>query len=80
MTDEVDRAQELEQQQRDEAIRRARIAASFTPRDPSVETECIDCAGEIEPERLRVLKTTARCAECAQLLEQKHRGTAWARS
>jgi len=77
VADEIDRAQELEQQERDEAIRRARIAASFEPRDPAVENECIDCEGPIEPERRRLLNTS-RCANCAHVHEAYHRrGRPW---
>ncbi|GEM_PF-3149951 len=62
MADIVDRAQELEQRQRDAAL--ARITASFAPRDPRVDTACADCGGAIEPARLRTLNTI-RCRACA---------------
>jgi RNA polymerase-binding transcription factor DksA len=74
VADEVDRAQELEQQQRDEAIARVRMAQAFVPRDPRVDDSCIDCGEAIEPERIRALSRTARCARCAHLFEQRHRG------
>jgi RNA polymerase-binding transcription factor DksA len=74
MADDVDRAQEREQQQRDEAIARIRIALSHVPRDPRVDDDCIDCGHAIEPERLRVLVSTSRCARCAHALEVLHRG------
>lgn len=64
MIDVVDRAQELEQRQRDEAIARVRIAQSKQPRDPRVDDECVTCGRPIEPERLRTLNTI-RCRECA---------------
>lgn len=51
------------ERRRDEAIRRARIAASFEPRDPAIDSLCI-CGKPIEPERLRTLNTI-RCRACA---------------
>jgi len=67
MIDDVERGQEAAQQFTDDAIAaaRARIAASFEPRDPAVERQCIDCDAEIEPERLQALGKTSRCAACA---------------
>ena len=84
MADDIDRAQEREQLDRDLALRAAqeRIAASFTPRDPSVASFCIDCDGSIEPERLVALNhKTSRCAECARLFEVMFRnaGKQWNR-
>lgn len=75
MADDIDRAQEREQYDRTQAIAAAqvRIAASFVPRDPSVERECIDCGLEIEAERLRVLRVTSRCARCAHIHELQYR-------
>lgn len=68
MSDVVDQAQELEQQQRDAAIHRVRVAQSFVPRDPRVNANCIDCGNAIEPERLRLI-STCRCAHCAHAWE-----------
>lgn len=68
MADDIDRAQEREQQDRDRALAamQARIDASFEPRDPRIDDECIDCEQAIEPERLRVLgRGTSRCSTCA---------------
>jgi RNA polymerase-binding transcription factor DksA len=71
----MDRIQEQETVEREQAIAaaRARIAASFDPRDARVDGTCIDCDESIEPARLAALGKTARCAECAHRFEQRHR-------
>ncbi len=84
MADDIDRAQEREQLDRDMALRAAkeRIAASFTPRDPRVADFCIECDNPIEPERLAALnRKTSRCAECARAHEAMFRraGKQWNR-
>jgi RNA polymerase-binding transcription factor DksA len=74
--DEVDRAQESEEADRERALKamRDRIAASFVPRNPLVEEACIDCGNAIEKERLKALRRTARCADCAHAFERLHPG------
>ena len=72
MADDVDRAQEAEQQHRDEAIRRARTAASFEHAMPL--RECQDCGAQIEAARRRLLPYTGRCAACARAYEKLLRG------
>jgi RNA polymerase-binding transcription factor DksA len=69
--DDIDRAQELEQLQRGIALdaARARITASFASRDAGVDETCIDCGNAIEPERMKALRSTSRCFECARALE-----------
>jgi RNA polymerase-binding transcription factor DksA len=77
--DEIDRAQEREQIDRELALNaaRARVAASFEPRDASVDGRCIDCGNAIEPGRLAALQgCCSRCIECAQRNEQVLRGRA----
>lgn len=72
MSDAVDDAQVSEALALKVALdaQAARIAEAFAPRDPTVANYCIDCGGAIEPERLRVLRSTARCAECAHTFER----------
>lgn len=79
MADEIDRAQEREHNDRELALsaQRERIAASFAPRDPRASENCIDCERPIEPERLRVVRSTSRCAACAREYEAKSRGWVW---
>lgn len=81
MTDEIDRAQEREQRDRDMALLalRERIDAANAPRDPALDGLCVDCGEPIEDGRLKVLPLTSRCADCAHLAEQRFRGTTWKR-
>lgn len=78
MTDDMDRAQTLDGFDRDVALvnTRARIAAALSPRDTSVDGQCIDCDLPIESARLMALRgTTSRCADCARQFEQRVRMT-----
>lgn len=70
----MDVAQEREQADRERAIAaaRARIAASFLPPDADAATVCIECKEPIEPDRLKVLRTS-RCFECARIHEMRAR-------
>lgn len=74
--DIVDQAQAREELDRDLALKdmQRRIAEAFAPRDPSAREYCIDCNERIEPERLKALTNTARCACCAHTWEAQHRG------
>lgn len=67
--DEIDRAQEHEQRDRDGALaayRARRIAAAFAPVSPIGARDCIDCGAPIEPARLAALRgCTSRCTACA---------------
>lgn len=64
-----DRAQELEQRQRDQAIT-AQLALS-RPNGPSL-THCEDCDKPI-PEQRRALGGKTRCTPCQSLFEQGQR-------
>jgi phage/conjugal plasmid C-4 type zinc finger TraR family protein len=72
VADDIDRAQEAEQQHRDEAIRRARISSSFDKTMPP--RDCCDCGKQIEAARRRLLPYTGRCAACARAAERRLRG------
>jgi RNA polymerase-binding transcription factor DksA len=76
VVDEIDRAQECEETNRELALAavRKRIADSFAPRDPRVDTVCIDCNQPIQPERLAIVRSTSRCVECARMFEHRQRG------
>lgn len=79
MTDDIDRAQAREEQDRDLALAalRERIDAALTPRDPSLDGLCIDCDEPIEPARIAALRgCVSRCIECASAAEQRARGYA----
>ena len=72
--DEMDIVQEREQRDRDHAIAvaRARIAASFAPRDTSVDGACITCGSPIDPARIAALRgCVSDCIECARVREQR---------
>ena len=77
MIDDMDRAQALEAFDREHALAdlRARIAASLSPRDASVDGRCIECEQPIEPGRLQAMRhATSRCASCAAEHERRLRG------
>ncbi|CAI8985086.1 Prokaryotic dksA/traR C4-type zinc finger [Pseudomonas sp. IT-P44] len=64
-----DRAQALEQRQRDQAI--AAQLAQVRPIGPS-RTHCLDCENPI-PEKRRALGGKIRCTPCESLSEQGQR-------
>ena len=64
-----DRAQALEQRQRDQAI--AAQLATARPTGPS-RTECLDCGGQIPPAR-QALGGMLRCVPCQSLFEKEGR-------
>ncbi len=77
MADEIDRAQECEQAERDRALKATleRIRLSHQPRDPSVENFCIECEQPIGAARMKAVKTS-RCKHCADAFELRARGFA----
>ena len=64
-----DRAQALEQRQRDQAI--AAQLARVRPIGPS-RSECLDCEGEI-PAARQVLGGILRCVPCQSIFEKEGR-------
>lgn len=78
MIDDIERAQEREQLDRERALRaqRQRIEASFGPRDADAREWCCACGNRIELERIAALgPLISRCARCAKQLEAE-RGSA----
>lgn len=76
MIDDADRAGVVIQAEHDARERALmdRLSAAHAPRDPSVDRFCIDCEGEIEPERWKALRgATSRCAACAHDYERRER-------
>jgi phage/conjugal plasmid C-4 type zinc finger TraR family protein len=67
--DEFDRAQELEQRQRDEAL--ARVQTRLVS-GPSSE-ECSDCGDEIPEARRQAIPGVSRCVICQNKFEKKGR-------
>lgn len=80
MTDAADRAQIREEQERDEALARAREQAHLAAAEQPFEIEgrrvCLDCFEPIERRRLKALPGAVRCLECQTLIERRHRGPA----
>ncbi len=77
MSDDIDRAQESDAQDRAraEAAALRRIAEAHAPRNTSVDGLCIDCAEPIEPARLAALDhKTSRCVSCAADFEHRMKG------
>lgn len=68
MGDHIDRAQDCEQLQREEALARRRPAPLPGPHDAEA-LDCADCGDPIPPERLKAVKTE-RCTTCAALAEK----------
>lgn len=64
--DDVDRAQEREQLDRDlalNALRRRPVPPTYAG------NECVDCGDTIDPRRRAAVPTATRCAECQQRWE-----------
>lgn len=69
MTDQFDRAQEIEQMQRDAAL-----SALEDIRAPRQTLEqCEDCGDDIPEARRRAAPGCSRCIDCQQLHERRHR-------
>jgi len=64
MTDIIDRAQALEQRQRDAALRRR------VPRPQSGRKDCIDCEVEIPEARRAACPGADRCIDCQEIWEK----------
>lgn len=74
MSDDIDRAQDSDAQDRERALAdtRRRIAEAHAPRNASIDGICIDCDEPIEPARLVALAhKTSRCASCAADYEHR---------
>lgn len=85
MSDLIDHATDLVQQQNEEALQRhkeererhARIAESMTPHDPSKPLHCKECGELIDAARLRAQPCALRCLRCGELEEKRYREQAW---
>lgn len=66
MTDQFDKAQEVEQQQRDIALQR-RFQGTYQPS----RSHCIDCDEPIPQQRQQMVKGCQRCIDCQQQYEQR---------
>lgn len=70
MANDLDRAQDLENFQRDNALKAQALKAKEPPQDidQNGNVWCIDCGEEVAPKRL-----AARCIDCQGLHELKDR-------
>lgn len=71
MTDNIDRASEIEEKARQQAIQHQRLKMVHNYRQ--VEN-CIDCDEPLHP--VRVQMQCLRCVDCQSLIEQKQKGYA----
>ena len=69
--DQFDRAQALEQQFRDAALKAAQPTGQQAKRVIGEVVLCQDCDTEIPPKRLAVLPNATRCILCQQIAEAK---------
>ncbi|HSI41779.1 MAG TPA: TraR/DksA C4-type zinc finger protein [Xanthobacteraceae bacterium] len=69
MSDDVDRAQALEERQREISLRRQAERMAGDGR-----LSCVVCGEAIDPERLRVLPNALRCIGCQERRERWRRG------
>jgi DnaK suppressor protein len=74
--DDLDRAEQLAQQQRDLSINAA-LQSGIETEQPDEDEDgtryCIDCGTVIPKERLAVRPESVRCVDCKQLKEERNR-------
>ncbi|MCD1597878.1 TraR/DksA family transcriptional regulator [Rheinheimera aquimaris] len=75
MPDILDRAAELEQHQRDQALKAALNRPKETPRQDEHGRYCADCSTEIPALRLAKVPYAVRCIDCQTLTEHKEKLT-----
>lgn len=73
MPDIVDRAQELEQAERDEALAARAAVAAETPALHGGRRVCLDCDDPLSRARLRAHPHAVRCVECQARAERAQR-------
>lgn len=66
MPDMFDKAAELEQRQRDQALKHALNRPTETPRQDETGRYCISCGIQIPNQRLAIVPTAVRCVSCQQ--------------
>ena len=71
--DQFDRAQKLEQQQRDRALKAARQRPAEQPLMVDGIRVCIDCLDDILTARLEHIPDAVRCISCQQDYERRDR-------
>lgn len=74
MTDDIDRAQELEERQRDTALRRQATRAGLAGKTMADSAhECQDCGDPIPQTRRWAVPGCTRCVRC-QADQERHQG------
>ncbi len=68
MTDVLDRAQEIEQQQREQALMQAKQQPE-QPNELDGHRYCLDCDVGIKTKRLLAAPNAVRCVDCQELHE-----------
>ena len=72
--DDADHAGELEQADRERALRRSLAApAPIVPAVEDGERVCLDCAEPIPPMRLLIVPGAVRCHACQSIVERSPR-------
>ncbi|KFA96235.1 TraR/DksA family transcriptional regulator [Vibrio sp. ER1A] len=70
MTDQFDKAQELETTFREKAIAHHRSRQTEQPdEDEHGNRYCLSCGGEIPPQRMKAIPNAVRCVSCQSLRE-----------
>jgi phage/conjugal plasmid C-4 type zinc finger TraR family protein len=70
--DDIDRAQAIEEMQREQAIKANHKPSEAPEYDGSGNRICIECGTIIPPRRIDAINAV-RCVDCQQALEQKQR-------
>lgn len=75
MSDDVDRAGELEELQRSQALHaRASNVAELPRHDREGKRICLDCEERLSQKRLTAAPRAVRCVECQDIHEKRQRG------
>lgn len=69
--DEIDRAAELEQRERDESLARRGAPAHETPFEIEGKRVCLDCFEPVTKKRLAANPHAVRCVACQTRLERR---------
>lgn len=73
MPDLLDRAAELEQRQRDQALKAALNRPKAAEVNSGEPRYCCDCAEQIATQRLVMVPYAMRCTDCQTITEQREK-------
>lgn len=75
MSDIADHAGELEEQQREQALRaRSAVVVEMPRQNREGQRICLTCEDQLSPKRLKASPRAVRCVECQDLHEKRKRG------